>query len=65
MTFDEFFALVFDMRQAQIEYFKNRSQVNLQNAKRLEVAVDKALTHITEKGMQIPMWGVMWGVTKP
>lgn len=46
MTFDEFFTLVSDMRQAQIEYFKIRSQVNLRNALRLEREVDKALATI-------------------
>lgn len=61
MTFDEFFTLVSDLRQAQIEYFKIRSQVNLRNALRLEREVDKALATIAAIGMQIPMWGV----TKP
>lgn len=57
MSFEDFFALVSELRRAQTMYFKEKSQMNLRNALRLEREVDKALATIAAIGMQIPMFG--------
>ena len=41
--FQKFIALVAEMRTAQIEYFKFRTDERLQKAKALESKVDKAI----------------------
>lgn len=38
--------LVYEMRVAQETFFKNRSQANLQRAKRLEIMVDSELQRL-------------------
>lgn len=43
MSYHELASLVLQMRQAQKAYFSNRNGENLDNAKRLEYEVDKAL----------------------
>lgn len=43
MNTDDFFKLVAQMRQAQKDYFRTRRPDVLEESKRLEKAVDKAL----------------------
>ncbi len=43
MTYREFLQLVTEMRTAQKEYFKTRTQTALTNSKRLEKLVDNAI----------------------
>ena len=45
MNYNELASLVLQMRQAQKAYFSNKSSDNLDNAKRLEREVDKALSN--------------------
>jgi hypothetical protein len=45
----DFVKLVEQMRQAQSQYFKEKSQSNLSNAKALESKVDKACRSFKEK----------------
>lgn len=40
----EFYSLVREMRKAQIEYFRTRSQDSLKRSKALEKKVDEALS---------------------
>lgn len=46
MTFDEFRALVAEMRSAQKEYFRTRSAAALSRSKKLERDVDQALLRL-------------------
>lgn len=41
MTYNEFEQLVYEMRSAQINYFRTRSKDVLQQSKQLEKRVDK------------------------
>ena len=48
MTNEEFATLVNDMRNAQKEYFRTRSDSALKEAKSLEARVDKAVQDILD-----------------
>ena len=50
----DFEQLVFDMRQAQKTYFRTRTPVALNESKRLERAVDRALERLHEKEIHPP-----------
>lgn len=49
MADQDFRDLVAKMRHAQKEYFRTRSPTSLEESKRLERAVDKALTESAQK----------------
>lgn len=49
MTLDEFAALVQKMRNSQREYFRTKSGTALEESKRLEREVDKALQKLKDK----------------
>lgn len=48
MNAREFFYLVAQMRNAQKEYFKNREQLTLRAARKLENEVDKEISRVRE-----------------
>jgi hypothetical protein len=49
MDHEQFAKLVAEMRQAQTEYFRTRSTTALEQSKRLERQVDKALQELADK----------------
>jgi len=50
----DFEQLVFDMRRAQKEYFRTRTPIALNEARRLERSVDRALERLHEKEIHSP-----------
>lgn len=50
----DFEQLVFDMRRAQKEYFRARTPIALNEARRLERSVDRALERLHEKEIHHP-----------
>lgn len=54
----KFVKLVKSMRQAQVEYFKNRTQIALEESKSLERQVDKQISDISKmtSEVQLPLF---------
>ena len=50
----DFEQLVSDMRRVQKEYFRSRTPVSLNEARRLERAVDRMLEKLHEKEIHLP-----------
>lgn len=53
MKFAEFVLLVTDMRNAQVRYFKHRTQSNLNEAKHAEKAVDQFINDFNREFYEI------------
>lgn len=55
-SFTDFVGLVFQMREAQRNYFKHRTQTALNDSKALEKRVDNVVTEIRDRYMQTDLF---------